>query len=74
MTARLEWTKASPDVYATIFGLGKALAETGLEHLLIELVYLRTPQIGDCAYCVNMYTNDMHETGKIEQCLQALCV
>ncbi|WP_162959479.1 carboxymuconolactone decarboxylase family protein, partial [Pseudomonas aeruginosa] len=50
MTTRLEWAKASPDAYAAMLGLEKALAKAGLERPLIELVYLRTSQINGCAY------------------------
>lgn len=74
MTTRLEWAKASPDAYAAMLGLEKALAKAGLERPLIELVYLRTSQINGCAYCVNMHANDARKAGETEQRLQALCV
>lgn len=74
MTTRLEWAKASPDAYAAMLGLEKALAKAGLERPLIELVYLRTSQINGCAYCVNMHANDARKAGETEQLLQALCV
>lgn len=73
MTTRLEWAKASPDAYAAMLGLEKALAKAGLERPLIELVYLRTSQINGCAYCVNMHANDARKAGETEQRLQALC-
>lgn len=74
MITRLEWAKASPDAYAAMLGLEKALAKAGLERPLIELVYLRTSQINGCAYCVNMHANDARKAGETEQRLQALCV
>lgn len=74
MTTRLEWAKASPDAYAAMLGLEKALAKAGLERPLIELIYLRTSQINGCAYCVNMHANDARKAGETEQRLQALCV
>ena len=64
---RLEWAKASPDAYAAMLGLEKALAKAGLERPLIELVYLRTSQINGCAYCVNMHANDARKAGETEQ-------
>ena len=74
MTTRLEWAKASPDAYAAMLGLEKALAKAGLERPLIELVYLRTSQINGCAYCVNMPANDARKAGETEARLQTLSV
>ncbi|QRY78061.1 carboxymuconolactone decarboxylase family protein [Pseudomonas sp. PDNC002] len=74
MSARIEWAKASPDAYRAMIGLEQALAKSGLENSLLELVRLRASQINGCAYCVNMHANDARKAGETEARLQTLSV
>jgi len=74
MSARIEWAKASPDAYKAMLGLEQALAKSGLENSLLELVRLRASQINGCAYCVNMHANDARKAGETEARLQTLSV
>lgn len=74
MSARIEWAKASPDAYKAMLGLEQALAKSGLETSLLELVRLRASQLNGCAYCVNMHANDARKAGETEARLQALSV
>jgi AhpD family alkylhydroperoxidase len=55
-------------------GLEQALAKSGLESSLLELVRLRASQINGCAYCVNLHANDARKAGETEARLQTLCV
>ncbi|MNN50103.1 Alkyl hydroperoxide reductase AhpD [compost metagenome] len=55
-------------------GLEQALAKSGLENSLLELVRLRASQINGCAYCVNMHANDARQAGETEARLQTLSV
>ncbi|MFJ4349016.1 carboxymuconolactone decarboxylase family protein [Pseudomonas sp. NPDC089401] len=74
MHDRIEWAKHSPEAYKAMVGLEQALARSGLENSLLELVRLRTSQINGCAYCVNMHANDARKAGETEARLQTLCV
>ncbi|CDF84238.1 carboxymuconolactone decarboxylase family protein [Pseudomonas sp. QL9] len=74
MSARIDWAKVSPDAYKALIGLEQALAKTGLENSLIELIRLRASQINGCAYCVNMHANDARKAGESEARLQTLSV
>lgn len=74
MSARIEWAKAAPDAYKAMIGLEQALAKSGLETSLLELMRLRASQINGCAYCVNMHANDARKAGETEARLQTLSV
>ncbi|TLX75834.1 carboxymuconolactone decarboxylase family protein [Pseudomonas nicosulfuronedens] len=74
MSARIEWAKAAPDAYKAMLGLEQALAKSGLETSLLELIRLRASQINGCAYCVNMHANDARKAGETEARLQTLSV
>src|SRR5262245_47819796 len=60
---RLDYTKASPvgvKAFGSVYGY---IAQSGLEDVLIELVYLRVSQINGCAYCLDMHTRDLLKKG-----------
>ncbi|WGV19766.1 MULTISPECIES: carboxymuconolactone decarboxylase family protein [unclassified Pseudomonas] len=74
MHNRIEWAKHAPEAYKAMVGLEQALAKSGLENSLLELVRLRASQINGCAYCVNLHANDARKAGETEARLQTLCV
>ena len=74
MSARIEWAKQVPEAYKAMVGLEQALAKSGLESSLLELIRLRASQINGCAYCVNMHANDARKAGETEARLQTLVV
>ncbi|MDV7211858.1 carboxymuconolactone decarboxylase family protein [Azotobacter beijerinckii] len=74
MSARIEWSKQVPEAYQAMLGLEQALATSGLEPSLLELVRLRASQINGCAFCVNMHANDARKGGETEARLQTLSV
>lgn len=74
MNNRIEWAKASPEAYKAMVGLEMALAKSGLESELLELVRLRASQLNGCAYCVNLHANDARKAGETEARLQTLSV
>jgi len=45
MHNRIEWAKHAPEAYKAMVGLEHALAKSGLESSLLELVRLRASQI-----------------------------
>ena len=74
MNTRIEWAKHAPEAYKAMVGLEQALAKSGLESSLLELVRLRASQINGCAYCINMHANDARQAGETEARLQTLSV
>ncbi len=66
--------QGAPDAYKAMLGLEQALAKSGLETSLLELIRLRASQINGCAYCVNMHANDARKAGETEARLQTLSV
>lgn len=65
---RLDYTKASPGgvkAFGSVYGY---IMQSGLDDVLVELVYLRVSQINGCAYCLDMHTRDLAKKGvKLEK-------
>ena len=60
---RLDYTKASPGgvkAFGSVYGY---ILQSGLEDVLVELVYLRVSQINNCAYCLDMHVRDLARKG-----------
>lgn len=74
MHNRIEWARHAPEARKAMLGLEQALASSGLESDLLELVRLRASQINGCAYCVNLHANDARQAGETEARLHTLCV
>lgn len=66
MTPRLNMMKAAPKSLQKLLDLTKAIAESGLEKSLLELVKIRASQINGCAYCLHMHTSDARTAGESE--------
>jgi AhpD family alkylhydroperoxidase len=60
------------DVFGAMFGIGKVLARSGLDHKLLYLVETRVSQINGCGYCIDMHTKDARLEGETEQRLYLL--
>jgi AhpD family alkylhydroperoxidase len=72
MAERLNYARAFPEGIHALLNLGKAIAASGLELSLLELVKTRASQLNGCAYCIDMHTKDAREAGETEQRLYAL--
>ncbi len=72
MNTRINWMKAAPAVVHAMFGLQKAVNESGLEHPLLELVKMRASQLNGCAACLDMHFKDARAAGETEQRLYLL--
>ncbi|MFM0573055.1 carboxymuconolactone decarboxylase family protein [Paraburkholderia caledonica] len=59
MNMRLDYIKASPGGVKAFGGVYAYVMESGLEDVLIDLVYLRVSQINGCAYCLDIHTRDL---------------
>jgi AhpD family alkylhydroperoxidase len=64
--------KKYADVFGAMFGLSKALANSGLEEKLLYLVDVRVSQLNGCGYCIDMHTKDARLEGETEQRLYLL--
>ncbi|MEN7529797.1 carboxymuconolactone decarboxylase family protein [Cupriavidus sp. DL-D2] len=51
------FAQTAPDVYASLGGVSKAVAASGLDKALTELVKLRVSQINGCAFCLQFHLN-----------------
>lgn len=60
---RLDYTKVSPGGVKAYGGVYGYVVQSGMEDVLIELVYLRVSQINGCAYCLDMHTRDLIKKG-----------
>ena len=72
MESRINYTKVDPEAARPMFGLHEYLNRCGLEHSLLNLVYLRASQINGCAYCIDMHSQDLRAAGESEQRLYLL--
>lgn len=68
MSERLNYTKASPGGVKAFGGVYGYIMQSGLDEVLVELVYLRVSQINGCAFCLDMHTRDLIKKGvKVEK-------
>lgn len=73
MTPRLASpATAAPETYQAMVRLEQAVAASGLEHSLLELVKIRVSQINGCAYCLHMHAADARKAGESEVRLHLL--
>lgn len=73
MTPRLENPhKLAPDAVKAMMALEGALAKSGLERSLMDLMKLRASQINGCAFCIHMHATHLREAGESEMRLYML--
>jgi len=58
-----DFQKLAPDAQAALLALGKAIAGSGLEEDLLQLVKVRASQINGCAYCTQLHLNESRHIG-----------
>ena len=59
MHPRLELDKVAPDTLKAVLQVSAFINNhSGLEPILLNLVYLRASQINGCAWCIDMHTKD----------------
>lgn len=63
MTQRLNYEKASPGGVKALGSVYGYILQSGLDEVLVDLVYLRASQINGCAYCIDMHTRDLIKKG-----------
>jgi AhpD family alkylhydroperoxidase len=64
---RLHVYREQPVIARALSAVDAAVAESGLDPTLRDLVLLRASQINGCAYCVDMHSKDLRRSGESEQ-------
>lgn len=72
MPPRIDLYKPWPAGYQAMTAFAKAIGDTGLDPILVELIKTRASQINECAFCIDMHTKDARALGETEQRLYAL--
>lgn len=67
MQPRLNLFAAEPETMKAMMALSDAVAKSGLEPSLLELVKIRASQINGCANCLHMHTRDARKHGESEE-------
>ncbi|WP_040406570.1 carboxymuconolactone decarboxylase family protein [Amycolatopsis nigrescens] len=72
MKTRIDLGKAWPEAKNALFALDALVADSGLDHTLLELIKIRASQLNQCAFCLDMHTKDARAAGETEQRIYAL--
>jgi AhpD family alkylhydroperoxidase len=64
MSKRIDYNQIAPAGVKALGGVYGYLMQSRLPAALIELVYLRTSQINNCAYCLDMHTRELLKKGE----------
>jgi AhpD family alkylhydroperoxidase len=63
MSERIDYARVSPGGVKALGGVYGYITTSGLDEVLVTLVYLRISQINGCAYCLDMHTRDLLAKG-----------
>jgi len=63
MSLRIDYEKVAPAGYKALGGVYGYIMQSGLDNVLVELMYLRISQINGCAYCLDLHTRDLIKNG-----------
>ena len=63
MEKRIDYMKVAPAGVKALGGVYGYILQSGLDAVLVDLVYLRISQINGCAYCLDMHTRDLIKKG-----------
>ena len=74
MERKLDYSKVLPKGMKAMNDLDSYSQNCGLEPSLLDLIKLRTSQINDCAYCIDMHSKDARTGGETEQRLYSLSI
>lgn len=67
METRISINTIEPQAYKAMYALEGYLAQSSISKTLKELIKIRTSQINNCAYCINMHTTDAMKNGVTAQ-------
>jgi AhpD family alkylhydroperoxidase len=72
MTQRMSLSAVVPDLHRAMLHLEHAVAASGIDPSLYELVKIRASQLNGCAYCLDMHHRDAREAGESQRRLDVL--
>jgi len=72
MTPRMNIFEVAGEGTKAMIGVETAIAKSGLEHSLLQLVKIRASQINGCAFCIDMHVKDAVKAGESHQRLHLL--
>lgn len=67
MDKRINIQNLEPQAYKAMLGLEAYLAKSSISKNLKELIKIRSSQLNNCAFCINMHTNDALANGETNQ-------
>ena len=70
--SRLDAKRAVPEVYKAMLGLDAAVANSGLDAQLQEIIRFRVAQMNRCAYCMDGHSHDALAAGERPERLHVL--
>lgn len=71
---RLPYTKLAAPAFQALLKASEAVHQSGVDPMLLELVFLRVSQLNGCAYCADMHAHDLLTRGEDPQRLNTLAV
>lgn len=72
MEPRINYLEKGEEAIKAMYGLGKYLSKSKIEHSLLNLIDFRISQINGCAFCLDMHSKDLRAEGETEQRLYVL--
>lgn len=72
MMQRIDLSSHLPQVYRAMGELEQAIANSGIDPALYELVKIRASQINACAFCLDMHLRDARKGGESQRRLDVL--
>jgi AhpD family alkylhydroperoxidase len=63
MSPRIDYNQVAPAGAKALGSVYGYVMQSGLDPVLVDLVYLRVSQINGCAYCLDMHTRDLLKKG-----------
>jgi len=63
MSPRIDYAHVAPAAAKALGAVYGYIMQSGLDPILVDLVYLRVSQINGCAYCLDMHTRDLVKHG-----------
>lgn len=69
---RLDYATHAPEATKALAAVSAGLHRVGLEHRLIELVFMRVSQMNGCAFCLDMHARALRQAGETEARLDQL--
>lgn len=72
MNPRMNIFQVAPEGTKAMIGVETAIAKSGVEHSLLQLVKIRASQINGCAFCIDMHVKDAIKNGESHQRIHLL--